>query len=61
MVVIDMATRGGKVHRIVIPDCIITSLGDISYKDDDIVKYETTVTALEYDNNGNYQKEYWEK
>ena len=61
MVVIDMATRGGKVHRIVIPDCIITSLGDISYKDDDIVKYETTVTALAYDNNNNYQKEYWEK
>lgn len=44
--VIDMFLRGGKVFkRIVIPKASITELGEISYKDEDAIGYEITISA----------------
>ena len=41
----------GNVHqRIVIPKGVITDVGDISYKDDDVVAFPVTVTAIADDN-----------
>lgn len=44
--VCDMILRDGVLKRIVIPDGKLSDLGDISYKDDELVGYESTITAL---------------
>lgn len=44
--VCDMIMRNGKLKRIVIPDGKISDLGDITYKDDELSGYESTITAL---------------
>lgn len=46
------------VHqRIVIPSGVITDVGDIVYKDDDIIAFDLTITAIA-DENGNTAYEY---
>lgn len=44
--VIDMIQRGGILKRIVIPDGIITDIGDINYTDDDPSGFPITITCL---------------
>lgn len=44
--VFEMILRGGVLKRVVIPDASITEVGEIVYKDDDVIGYETTIKAV---------------
>lgn len=55
--VIDMIMRDNTAKRIVIPDCKISEVGDLTYSDSDAVGYETTVKCIP-DNDGNTHYEY---
>lgn len=55
--VIDMVARGNRAKRIVIPNGKISALGDITYKDDEAVGYDVTVTDMP-DSSGVYHYEY---
>ena len=54
---IDMVMTGGALKRIVIPDGVLSALGDIVYKDDAAIGYEVTLDALP-DGSGNNHYEY---
>ena len=55
--VIEMITRNGGTHRVVIPNGTISELGEISYTDSDAVGFEITVTGAA-DAAGNTHYEY---
>lgn len=58
MLVIDMILAEGTVlKRIVVPECKLTEVGEITYKDDEAVAYECTFKARP-DAKGSYHKEY---
>lgn len=57
--VFELALRGGRAKRIVIPDGAITSRDEISYNDSDAVAYGITISAYP-DANAKTHKEYLE-
>lgn len=52
--VIDTILRGGTAQRLVIPRGKVSELGDVVYKDNEVIGYELTLTCLP-DSSGNAQ------
>ena len=57
VLVIDMALANGGKKRVVLPNCRVTNVGDITYADGSIVAYDTTLSAYP-DSEGNTHYEY---
>lgn len=55
--VFEMALKDGKYKRIVLPDGMVTALGDISYTSTDLIMYNVTLTATA-DSTGHTHYEY---
>lgn len=51
--VFDMIKKGGKLYRAIVPNGKVTEVGDIVYKDDEVIAYTVTMTAYP-DSNGDY-------
>ena len=46
--VVDMILNEGFLKRVVIPEGKITEVGDVTYKDDELIGYESTISAYPY-------------
>lgn len=57
--VIDMIATGNVAHRVVIPAAKPTSIGDITYKDAEVVGYDVTLGCTA-DSSGNTHYDYWQ-
>ena len=57
VLVFEMVLNETIKKRVVIPNGVVTEVADILYKDDEVVGYETTITALA-DSTGNTHYEY---
>jgi hypothetical protein len=55
--VVEMVLNGDILKRVVIPNAMLSDLGDVTYKDDEAIGYEATITALP-DDDGNTHYEY---
>lgn len=55
--VIDMVLRGGGLKRVVLPNCKITAIADITYNDNAAVGYDVTLSCYP-DDDGNTHYEY---
>ena len=55
--VIDMIMRAGAAKRVVIPRGKVSAMGDVVYKDNEVIGYAVTVAALP-DSSGNTHYEY---
>lgn len=60
VIVVDMILNGGVLKRIVVPSGKVSELGEVKYGDEDVMGYETTLTALP-DDDGQTHYEYIKK
>ncbi len=56
--VIDMIEKGNTLHRIVIPNGVVTDIEDVTYVDNEAVAYGVTITAIA-DSSGNASYDYF--